>query len=381
MPVASADHLWDLTPFFPNVDSDEYREAVSLLERKLKETQAYWDHEGITAGGQPSSSILVQALESLNELADRSRLINSYLECLVTTDSKSEPAAAGLSEFDAMIVRLQKLNTRFSLWVAGLDLESIAAGSETVRSHAFLLKHAQQRAKHLMDPRLESLASDLSVSGSTGWSRLHSNLTSQIEVIVDGEKLPMPAVRNLAFDADRGKRQRAHEAEIAAWKANELPIAAALNGIKGEVTTLCQSRGWDSPLDEAIFHANIDREALDAMMDAAKDSFPMFRRYMDAKAKALGIPKLAFYDIFAPVGEGSKSWEYGEACDFVVENFGSYSAKLGDFAKRVFRENWVDAMPRNGKVGGAYCQTMRGDECRILMNFDPSYGAVSTLAP
>lgn len=381
MPVASAPlPRWDLTPFFPSVTSEEFRDTTAALERKLKQAEAFWDRESITKGSKGSASTLAAAIETLNDLYERFRLISSYLECLTTTDSTDEAAAAALSQFDNLTIRMQKLQTRWSLCVGETDLESAAAVNETVRLHSFAIRLAQEKAKHLMDPRLESLASDLTLSGSTAWSRLHSNLTSQIEVEVDGKTLPMPAVRNLAYDADRGKRERAYRAELAAWKANEVPIAAALNGIKGEVSTLCQSRGWKSPLDEALYHANIDRATLDAMMDAARDSFPMFRRYLHAKSKVLEVNKLAFYDLFAPVGNGTKTWAYDEACDFVAENFSAYSSRMGDFARRAFKESWIDAEPRPGKVDGAYCTPIRRDESRVLMNYDPSYGSVSVLA-
>jgi oligoendopeptidase F len=380
MPVASAIPRWDLSPFFPGVETPEFNAASSALEADVATAEGLWDRLGVTAGGAGDAAAIEQVLGKLNKLYDDARLLSCYLECLTTTDSTDEASLAALSGFDVIRVRLEKLQTRLALWLRDLDLVAACEASEAVREHEFFLRHAQKKSQKMMSPEMEALASDLAVSGSTAWGRLFGNLTSQIMVEVDGENLPMPAVRNLAYDSDRGKRQRAYEAELAAWKRNELPIAAALNGVKGEVVTLGKARGWDSPLDEALFGANIDRATFDAMMEAARESFPMFRRYLNAKARAIGAPKLAFYDLFAPVGEGTKTWGYEEACDFVAENFGAYSAKMGDFARRTFRENWIDAEPRKGKVGGAYCTPMRGDVSRVLMNYDPSYGAVSTLA-
>jgi pepF/M3 family oligoendopeptidase len=129
-----------------------------------------------------------------------------------------------------------------------------------------------------------------------------------------------------------------------------------------------------------LFASNIDRETLDAMMDAARESFPDFRRYLKAKAKALGLEKLAWYDIFAPLGKEEREWEYDEATGFIVEQFGSYSEKMSEFAARAFRESWVDAEPRVGKRDGAFCMALREDESRVFMNYKPSFGSVSTLA-
>jgi oligoendopeptidase F len=156
-----------------------------------------------------------------------------------------------------------------------------------------------------MSPEEEALSAELNVTGGTAWAKLHGNVTSQLTVPLeqDGEtrELPMSMVRNLAYDADRDVRRRAWEAEIAAWETVAVPLAAALNSIKGEVNALSARRGWETPLDEALFENAIDRETLDAMLGAAREAFPDFRRYLHAKARALGLERLAWYDMFAPV--------------------------------------------------------------------------------
>jgi pepF/M3 family oligoendopeptidase len=190
----------------------------------------------------------------------------------------------------------------------------------------------------------------------------------------------MSMVRNLAFDPDREVRRRAHEAELEGWKSVAVPLAAALNSIKGEANTLTRRRHWDSALDESIFDSNIDRRTLDVMMEAARESFPDFRRYMHIKALMMGLDRLAWYDIFAPVGGTTHTWDFSDAQRFIVEQFSSYSNKMGDFAGRAFEEEWIDAEPRNGKRDGAYCMPIRRDESRVFTNYMPSYGGVSTLA-
>jgi len=372
---------WDLTPFFPSVGSTEFATQFSAYATSIGDAERLWDRESVAGGGEKASASSVESvLGTLNNLLEKERLFGCYLECLVTTNSKDDEAAARMSEYEALGARLGKLQTRFALWVGGQDVDALVAESATLAAHEYALHKLKVRSRHLMETRLESLVSDLRLSGSLAWVKLHSNLTSQIMVAVDGEVMPMTAVRNLACHPDRAKRASAYQAELAAWTENEVAIAACLNGIKGEVNTLGKSRRWDSPLDEAIYNANIDRATLDAMMTAARESYPVFRRYLKTKARGLGIEKLAFHDLFAPVGAGAKEWPYEDGCTFVAENFRKYSDKMGDFAERNFRENWIDAEPRNAKVGGAYCTSLRGDESRILMNYDPSYNSVGTLA-
>ena len=54
---------------------------------------------------------------------------------------------------------------------------------------------------------------------------------------------------------------------------------------------------------------------------------------------------------------------------------------MADFAQRAFDQNWIDAEPRDGKRGGAFCMRIPAvEESRVLCNFDGSLDQVSTIA-
>ena len=119
------------------------------------------------------------------------------------------------------------------------------------------------------------------------------------------------------------------------------------------------------------------------MISAMEDFLPDFRRYLKAKAKLLGHRNgLPFYDLFAPVGSGqTKRFTYDEAHKFLVETFNKFSPEVGEFIDRAFRDSWIDAEPRPGKGGGAFCANLIPiKQSRVLSNFDGSFSQVSTLA-
>jgi oligoendopeptidase F len=86
--------------------------------------------------------------------------------------------------------------------------------------------------------------------------------------------------------------------------------------------------------------------------------------------------------MFAPVGgaEGERVWRFDEAAAFVVDQFATYSDRLAGLARRAIQERWVDAEPRNGKRDGAFCTSVRADESRVFLNYEPSFNSVQTLA-
>ena len=364
------DLRWDLDSMIPGLDSPQYDEAVASLVARLDALDAALE------AGEGLSSLL----DKYNEASREASFLGSYAYCNVTADSSDARAQARTSEFEPMGARLGKLGKRLAARVGKLDLGTDFDALPTARDHEYGLLKMQVTAERLMSPAEEALASDMALTGSSAWTRLYRNVTSRLEGEVDGERLPISTIRALAYDSDRARRKAAYEAEMKTWPTVEIPLAACMNSIKGETILLVERRGWPSPLDTALFSANIDATTLDAMMTAARESFPDFRRYLKAKAKRLGVDRLAFYDLFAPVGEESRVWTVEEAKSFVSMQFHTFSERMGNLADRSYAERWTDWEPRPGKVDGAYCTSAGRDGSRVLMNFKPSFGSVSTLA-
>jgi oligoendopeptidase F len=384
---------WDMSVVYPSLESAEFAAGFAATVQQIQDTVALFEREGIAAPAEPPvvDATLVARFEriltTLTATQEAYRTLRGYIEAFVSTDSRDTLAQARSSELRREAVALGLLAVRLNAWLGALDVEALIAASPLAADHAFFLRRAKVAAEHLLPPDEEELAARLSLSGGSAWTRLYGDVTSQMSVPFarrdgdEAEDLPMSVIRALATDADRDVRRRAYEAELAAWERNAVPLAAALNAIKQETNTLTARRGWNEPLDAAVFANHINRETLDAMLTAARASFPDFRRYLRAKAKHVsGAERLPWYDLFAPVGTAGREWKWGDAEAFVAEQFGGYSPKMREFAVRAFRERWIDAEPRPGKRDGAFCMGLRADESRIAQNYRPAFNGVSTLA-
>ena len=392
---------WDMSRIFPGLESDAFEKAFQAIIADVADLVTLYDRHDVRKREttEPLADKTIAAagevIERTNELSERLRTIYAYLHSFVSTNSRNDLAQAKVSELQGHAVELRKLGTRFDAWIGSLDVEALIERSPVAREHAFPLRKAATAARHQMSEKEEDLAASLNLSSGTQWAKLHGNVTSQLSVPVSfpksagGERagttqeLPMSAVRGLAHDPDQAVRRAAYEAELKGWERVSVPLAAAMNGIKGEVRTLALRRDWKDPLEPMLFVNNIDQKTLDAMHEACRESFADWRRYLKAKAKLLGLgdQSLPWYDMFAPVGgEGSRRWSFDEAADFVVEQFGTYSDKLAALARRALDERWIDAEPRDGKGDGAFCMQVRDDESGVLLNFEPSFNSVSTLA-
>ena len=386
---------WDLSNVYPALDSEQFKKAFADLKFQLNAIDAYIvDHKisrapankPETATGEVKSAI-DEYLALTNAALRLYSTLHAYVGSYVSTDSYNTIAKRLQSELEMVGVRLQKQEVFFKGWVGTIAslLPQALAQAGVAQAHGFYLRETAEQSRFLMTDAEESLAADLELSGSNAWGKLQGTVCSQISVDFELEgkkqKLPITALQNLNTHYDPEIRRRAYEAELAAWEVVREPLAAALNGVKGSVNTLEKRRGRIDALHASLDASRIDRDTLNTMMATMQESFPIFRRYLLAKAKLLGGDKLPWWDLFAPVGKSERRYSWAETEKLLVTQFRTFSARLAMLAQKAFDNHWIDAEPRNGKRGGGFCMGVPGvEESRILCNFDGSLEQVSTVA-
>lgn len=384
---------WDLTSIYPSLESAEYTQAIQRMLAGLEDLEKF-AHENqidgstpLTQGDDMLSQIINGYLQRANSVNLLLRTLNTYTDLNVSVNSYDLVAKRRMSEMDQHLVRFRRLNISFQAWLGkrAKDLPAVIARGGAAKDHAFFLQESAEQSQYLMSGAEESLAAELSLSGATAWHKLQGTVCSQLNVPFSRngkeEKLPIFALVNLSRDPDPDIRRRAYEAELEAWKTVREPLAAAMNGIKGSSVILNKRRGRTDALHAAIDVSRIDRPTLEALLSAMQSSFPAFRKYLRAKAARLGKEALPWYDLFAPMGKADRVFSWSEARNFVVEQFGHFSGELADFASQAFEKKWIDAEPRDGKRGGAFCSSLPAvEESRVMCNFDGSLDQTFTIA-
>jgi pepF/M3 family oligoendopeptidase len=382
---------WDLSRWLPSLESAEFASAHESLQAGITRLVALYDEHDVRARADRSTrpvdaaavTAVARVLGDTNALLDELNVVEAYVYSFVSTDATDDLAAGLESQLRSMQVPLAPLSGRLDAWLASFDADELVRASPAAADHAHVVRRAQVGADHQMSEPEEALAAQLDVTGGSAWAQLHGEVSSRLVAEMDGERLPITAVRNLAFDADAGVRRQAYEAELAAWDTVAVPLAACMNGVKGQTHALNQRRGWPDDLAPVLFGNAVEPGVLGAMQRACVASFPDFRRYLGAKARLLGHAGavLPWWELFAPVGDPAASvvtWD--QAQTIVHDAFGSFGPALRGLSERAATERWLDVGPRRGKRGGAFCMDVEGDESRILLNFGGTIDAVSTLA-
>ena len=372
---------WDLSKLYTGFDAPEFKNDLDTF-REMAD-RVFESAKALEVTPE-SLEAMIRELQTLIALMVR---LSDYAELTLAADANCAPAMAAVAKIMPISNRVSEIYSALSNKLGDVnDLDAIIAASPLLKEHAYLLRTLKRDAAHVIDPALEPVVLKMQLTGGSAWEQLRDQLDGnhRVEYTLDEETqvLPLSAVRGLAYSADPAVRKAAYEAELAAYPKLEIPMAACLNGIKGEANTIAELRHFDSVLDMALDSARMDRQTLDALMQAMRESLPMFRRYFRLKARMLGYDGgLRFYDLFAPVGRMQGDYTPDDAREILVRELGAFSPRMANMINRAFDERWIDMYPREGKAGGAFCAGSHPlKQSFVLTNFEGSYSSVSTLA-
>lgn len=363
---------WSLKEIYPSFESEEFKrdfERFSNFREVFNSLTLEDNLESIKA-----------AIEALEEFSVLSSRLGNYINLTLTANTTDETANKYRTLFGNAYAALNSAYTKVYKFIGSVETD--ITSDENLKDYEFYFAEAKQQYKHLLSDELEDVIAKFSISGGDGWEQLFEAMTSGVEGEFKGEKVTLSEIRNMAYDADAAVRKEAYETELKMYDTIKEPIAFALNNIKQQVLTETSLRGFESPLAQTLEASRMSRQTLDALLEAIREYLPQFRAYLKHKASLLGHENgLPFYDLFAPIGESSRRFTIEESKEFLLENFKGFSEDLAQMTKEAYENNYIDFLPRKGKVGGAFCSNLPFiKQSRILTNFSGSLSDVVTIA-
>ncbi len=370
---------WDLSILYSGFDSAEFSEDMKALSSAISDAKVLAE----SADNMPHAELIkkfIKVSEAINEYAKKLIIYSNLRYSANTADTA---ASSNIGKVMGMLSEVSAPDAKISKIIAGYsDLDQIIDTDSSLSEYRYLLNNIRRDSKYLLSDGEETVFSKMNISGAAAWGDLQSTLTSSVKADYEGKEITLSEVRNLAYDADAEVRRKAYEAELKCYEGIKDAVAFALNSIKLQVLSECEMRGYESPLHKTLYTSRMKKETLEALISAMEEYMPVFRKYLRAKAKALGHGGgLPWYDLFAPMGKSDKSYTVEDAKDYLLTIFKGFDTELYDMVKQAFECGWIDFYPRAGKVGGAFdCAVPSAKVSRVLTNFDGTFSSIVTLA-
>lgn len=371
---------WDLSPLVRDADDARRRleaglERARAFERRYRGTLSSLDGPG-----------LAEALAELAAIDNVLSRASSYVhlrEAVDVTDAENRDLSALV---DRAMVEAANALRFFDLEWIGLPEEEarrLYDAPEVARDRHYLV--AMRRfAPHTLSEPEERMLAERGPAAVGAWQTLFGRITSTLEVPFDageGEE-PHTIDRLLAHlrDPDRDLRRRALETLYDALAPHADTLSHVYDTLVGDRLVMDRLRGYSGPMEATHLRNELPGPVVERMLDAVERHYGLAHRWFRAKAGILGLDRLELHDQYAPIGEG-RSVAYPEARGLIDASFGRFSPRVAGIAGAFFDEMRIDAEPRSGKRGGAFCAPVAQDASPyVLMNFTDRMDDVMTLA-
>lgn len=373
---------WDLSPLLSDADS-----ARALLAASLERCRAF---EERYRGALPEldGAGLSEALAEMAVLDNELSRVSSYAHLRESVDVTSQENKDLSAAVDRGLVEAGNHLRFFDLEWLALPEETARAlydAPEVARDRHYLLA-LRRFAPHTLSEPEERMLSERSPAAVSAWHTLFGQITSTLEVPFDageGDGVePHTIDRLLAHvrNPDRDLRRRALETLYDALAPHTDTLAHCYDTLVGDRLAMDRLRDYAGPMEATHLRNELPGRVVEQMLDAVEGHYGIAHRWFRVKAGILGLDRLELHDQYAPIGEG-RSVDYPEARGLIGASFGRFSPRIADIAGGFFDERRIDAEPRSGKRGGAFCASVAQDASPyVLMNFTDRMDDVMTLA-
>ncbi|MFC7393911.1 M3 family oligoendopeptidase [Scopulibacillus cellulosilyticus] len=324
----------------------------------------------------------------LQSISERIIESSAFIECLTAQDVKDQQAKILNSAVTSLYAQFESCNTLIDNQMNDIPDEvwNDLLKEDELNEIAFLLNERRQSAKEKLSSKEEQLVNALAIDGYHGWSEMYDTIVGNMAIPFDHPekgsiKLSVGQMSNLMSDPNRDIRKEAFKAWEKAWDEQADLSANTLNHLAGFRLNLYEQRGWHDVLKEPLDCNRMSAETLTVMWEAINSVKPVFAKFLNRKAQYLGLEKLSWFDVEAPLFTSDKKISYEDAAEFIVKHFHKFNPKMAEFAEQAIENRWIEAEDRPGKAPGGFCTSFPiTKESRIFLTYSGSADNVSTIA-
>ncbi len=373
---------WNLGELFPSFESPELQGAFDNVEEEVA------SFEGVRSKLNPDMDAetfleVVRASESTTRIVNK---IYAFTGLSFSSDTQDQTAQTYMARVQQFAAEMQNRTLFFSLWWKELDKANAERLMSEAGDYRYYLEEMRNFIPHTLSEAEEKIINLKDVTGAGALITLYDAITNRyvFKLEVDGETKELTRGQLAAYvqGPDANLREKAYQELYRVYGAD--------GAILGQMYQT-RARDWhnenlglrkfNKAMSVRNLQNNVPDEAVDALLEVTRKNSKVFHRYFKIKAKLLGVEKLRRYDIYAPVVNSDKKFDYNDATKMVFDSFQSFDPKIAEMAQRVFDQEHVDGEVRKGKRDGAFCWSVLPDMTPyVLLNFQGRARDVATMA-
>jgi oligoendopeptidase F len=378
---------WDLESIFRDgshsAEFNQYLQEIKSQINDFEQNLGNWPDRFTLM----HSNDLFVTLERISSITMKIEQAGSFIGCLQAQNTSDTQANLLRSKLTTISTAFSKSMLTFEQRLGDIeqDVWDKLFADSRFKELIYVLNEMRNQTKERLSVDKEQLIQGLSADGYFGWEQLYDLLVAKIQIpfVEDGQRktLSVGQAANKFADPDRGVRKQLFENWENAWGTQADVFAETLNRLAGFRLNVYEERGWNDPLKEPLALNRMKKETLETMWQVISENKQLLVTYLKRKAEIIGVDKLSWYDVEAPIGKANTEVTYQEGSEFILKQFRQFGPILTEFTKSAFEQQWIEAEDRPGKAPGGFCTSFpESQQSRIFMTFSGTPSNVSTLA-
>ena len=382
MPTSATLSHWSLKDLLPDPVEQAVEAHLGTLEGCVSDLEAL--RPVMTPQiSEPDFIKILAALETINSLMRR---LQAYSSLWFAENTQNEAALNLRDRLDRSLTAFGNRVLFFEIWFKDLPEEvakKLIAQSGDLK---YSLESIRRFKPYTLSETEEKLLNIKDVNGIDALVSLYEMITNHFTFTleVDGEKkvLTRDQLSTYFFHASADIRHAAYQELYRVYSANSTILAQIYSHrVRDWHAEGLELRGYPTPIAARNLGNDLPDTVVDTLLAVSRKNAGIFQRYFRLKAGWLDLGKMRRYDIYAPLAESDKQYDYAQAREMVLDSFRAFSPQMADLAMRVFADNHLDSQARPGKRGGAFCYSaLPGLTPWVLINYNGRPRDVATLA-
>ena len=368
---------WDLSDLYASPDA-----LRSDLQALQEDAQAFaHTHRG--AISSYDAETLAEALATYETLLDRAGRAHAYAFLHWATQTTDDQRGALLQHVREQYSHIEQKLLFLEVEWAQLDDDRASAliNHEALADYRHYLTVEHARAEHVLSEPEEQVLSEKRVTGSGAWTRFFDETLGEKQYTLNGETLSQQEILSKLYEPDRDTRREAALSFTDGLADLQRPLTFVFNTLLADKASTDRLRNYDHWLDARNESNQVEREMVEALIEAVTGRYDLAGRFYRLKRELLGFDTLYDYDRYAPIRDVETTYPWEEAQTLVLDAYESFHPRMARTAQQFFERNWIDAALSEGKRSGAFSHsTVPSVHPYVLLNYTERARDVQTLA-
>jgi oligoendopeptidase F len=377
------EQTWDLRDLFLTTKAWEQElEAVQKDSKTVTEFKGRVTENAIT---------LLTCLKAKDALTERLARVMTYASLKISEDGTDPVNQANSTRVASTLSKISADTTFIQSEVMELDEDTL--NEYIVEEHE--LKEFQKTLTDLLETKPHKLSPEaeevISAFGEVHNAPYMIYQRSQVSDMLfasfttedwQEHSLTFNSFPNYEGSANAEVRRKAYDSFNDTLKRYKNTYAATYaTEVKKQVVE-ARLRKFDSVTDMLLHDQQVTKEMYHNQLDTIqKELAPHMRRLAKLKQQVLGLEKMHFCDLKAPLDpEFNPEITYDEASKLILESLKVMGQEYMDIMEEGLNNRWVDLADNVGKSSGAFCSSPYGVHPYILMTWSDSMRNAYTLA-